>query len=63
MRVISLLTVILLPLTALAQQPYFGTRVSSIEITGAPGELIEGIPLRPDNIISAASVRTAIQAL
>ena len=63
MRVISLLTAILLPLTALAQQPYFGTRVSSIEITGAPDELIEGIPLRPDDIISAASIRTAIQAL
>ena len=63
MRVISLLTVILLPLTALAQQPYFGTRVSSVEITGAPAELVEGIPLGPDDIISPASVRAAIQAL
>ena len=63
MRVIRLLTVILLPLTALAQQPYLGTRISRVEIIGAPGEVIEQIPLRPDDIISPAAIRAAIQEL
>ncbi len=63
MRVIRLLTVIVLPLTALAQQPYLGTRISSVGISGAPGELIEQIPLRPDDIISPAAIRAAIQEL
>src|SRR5262249_455783 len=64
MTVRGLILVLLLPLVAEAQQQYYGTRLSSIAISGSESQAdLQTLPLQVGDILSADNLRAAIQAL
>ena len=62
MRMICLISWVLFPLALAAQQPY-AAPVGTIAIEGAPPTVLEAIPIRSGDVLSAESIRASIQAL
>src|SRR5262245_42086665 len=64
MTVRCLIFLLLLPVVTFGQQRFYGTRVSSLTLTGALNQTdLQVIPLRAGDIITEENVRAAIQAL
>ena len=64
MTVRCLIFLLLLPGVTFGQQRFYGTRVNSLTLTGAPNQSdLQVIPLRAGDTITEEKVRTAIQAL
>ncbi len=63
MRVISLFALILFPAAALPAAQHFGTEIRSIEISGAPAEALDVIPMRSGDLVTPSAIRSSIQAL
>jgi outer membrane protein insertion porin family len=62
MRMICLISWVLFPLALAAQQPY-AAPVGTIAIEGASPTVLEAIPIRSGDVLSAESIRASIQAL
>src|SRR5215831_17716805 len=55
---------LLLPCIALAELQYYGTQVSTIELSGAESQKdLELLPIHPGDTLTVANVRASIQAL
>src|SRR5690349_8546370 len=64
MKVQGLILGLLLPCIALAELQYFGTQVSSLQLTGAESqEDLELIPIHPGDTLTVENIRASIQAL
>src|SRR5262245_9053241 len=64
MKVRGLILVLLLPLMAEAQQQYYGTRVSSIAISGSDSQAdLQVLPIHIGDTLTPENVRAAIQVL
>jgi outer membrane protein assembly factor BamA len=68
MRVAGLIPVLAILFTlalvpTLRAQERLGTEVLSVEIEGAPGSMLEGLPVQSGTILTREVLRTAIQAL
>src|ERR1041385_501004 len=64
MTVRRLILLLLLPACALGQQQYYGTRVSSLSLSGAPTQSdLQNLPLKSGDLMSMDNVRASIQAL
>jgi outer membrane protein insertion porin family len=59
---ICLISWVLFPVALAAQQPY-AAPVGTIAIEGAPQTVLEAIPIRSGDVLSAESIRASIQAL
>jgi outer membrane protein assembly complex protein YaeT len=61
---VALLLLMWIPTMGLAQQSFYGTRASSIQLSeGADAKDLERIPLRTGDVITPENLRAAIQAL
>src|SRR5262245_52479260 len=64
MTVRCLIFLLLLPVVTFGQQRFYGTRVSSVTLTGALNDSdVQVIPLHSNDIITVENVRAAIQAI
>lgn len=64
MKVQGLIVVLWMPWLALAQQQYYGTRISTISLSGAESQTdLDSLPLHPGDTLTVENVRAAIQAL
>jgi len=64
MKVRGLILVLLLPLLAEAQQQYYGTRLSSITISGSESQAdLQSLSIHVGDILTPENLRAAIQAL
>ena len=64
MIVRGLILVLFLPWLAQAQQQYYGTRLSSIEVSGSGSQAdLEALPIHVGDVLTPQNVRAAIQAL
>jgi outer membrane protein insertion porin family len=64
MTVRRLLFLLLFPVLAFGQQQYYGSRVSSLSLTGAANQSdLQAIPLKPGDLITAENIRSSIQTL
>jgi outer membrane protein assembly complex protein YaeT len=64
MKVSGVILALLLPWLALAQQQYYGTRISNITLSGTDSQTDLGsLPIHSGDILTSESVRAAIQAL
>src|SRR5215475_10983473 len=64
MKVRGLIVALLLPLIAEAQQQYYGTRISSITISGSESQAdLQSLPIHVGDILTPENLRAAIQAL
>jgi outer membrane protein insertion porin family len=64
MKVQALILVLLIPWLVHAQQPYYGTHLSKLDLSGSntPGD-VETIPIHAGDVITPENVRSSIQAL
>jgi outer membrane protein insertion porin family len=64
MKVSGLILGLLLPWFAQAQQPYYGTRLDTLSLSGSESQAdIQALPIKPGDILSPENVRAAIEAL
>jgi len=64
MIVRGLILVLFLPWLAQAQQQYYGTRLSSIAVSGSGSQVdLESLPIHVGDVLTPQNVRAAIQAL
>ena len=64
MKVQGLILGLLLPLLAQAQEQYYGTRVSTLTLSGTESQAdLQMLPLRAGDVLTAENLRAAIQAL
>src|SRR5579883_1586680 len=64
MKVPGLILVLLLPWLSLAQQQYYGTRISNIQLSGTDSQNDLGVlPIHSGDVITVENLRSAIQAL
>src|SRR3989441_6622130 len=64
MKVQALMLVLLVPWLVHAEQQYYGTRVSSVSLSGAESQAdLQVLPLHVGDVITTENIRSAIQAL
>src|SRR5256885_1102956 len=64
MKVRVLMLVLLVPYWLNAEQQYYGTRVSSLTLSGTESQTdLELLPIRPGDVITTDNIRSSIQAL
>src|SRR5438445_10281368 len=64
MKVRVLMLVLLVPYWLNAEQQYYGTRASSLTLSGTESQTdLELLPIRPGDVITTDNIRSSIQAL
>jgi outer membrane protein insertion porin family len=64
MKVQAVIFALLIPWLVYGQQPYYGTRLSKVDVAGSDSQAdLQSIPIHPGDVITAENVRASIQAL